>query len=47
MGSVGWIIVIAILFVLVLLNNKRNMKKLKDRRSGNFRENYYKKKRNS
>jgi hypothetical protein len=38
------VIGIAILFVLVLLNNKRNAKKRFEREQRNFRKNFYSKK---
>ncbi len=40
------IIAIAVLFVLVLLNNKRNKKLRYDREKRNFNKNYYKKRKN-
>ncbi|WP_188458388.1 hypothetical protein [Psychroflexus planctonicus] len=40
------IIVIAILFVLVLWNNKRNRKKRFDREQRNFRKNIHEKRKN-
>ncbi|MFN2261441.1 MAG: hypothetical protein ABR595_05200 [Psychroflexus sp.] len=40
------IVGLAILFLLVLLNNKRNKKKRFDRDKRNFRRNFYDKKQN-
>ena len=40
------IIAIAILFFLVLFNNKRNRQKRYDRKNRNFRRNFYEKKKN-
>ncbi len=43
--STTWLIIaIAAVFILVLYNNKRNIHKLRDRQSRNFKDNYYKKK---
>ena len=39
-----WIILIAVLFYLVLYNNKRNMNKLRNRKRRSFRDKYYEKK---
>jgi hypothetical protein len=39
------IIAIALLFILVLFNNKRNTKLRYDREKRNFNKNYYKKRR--
>jgi hypothetical protein len=44
--SVIWIIVIAVLFVLVWLNHKRNMKKLRRRSKHDFHKGYRNKRNN-
>lgn len=40
------IVGIAVLFLLVLFNNKRNKRKRYDRKHRNFRQNFYEKKQN-
>lgn len=42
--STGVIIALAVVFILVIFNNKRNIKKLRERKSKNFRDNYFEKK---
>ncbi len=43
--SATWLIIgIAAVFILVLLNNRRNMNRTRDRRNRNFKDNYYQKK---
>lgn len=44
MGTTWLIIGLAAVFILVIFNNKRNMKRLRDRRDRNFGEHYYDKK---
>lgn len=39
-----WIIVIAVLFILVILNNKRNIKKKRNLKTRSFKKSYYDKK---
>jgi len=39
-----YILVIAVLFLLVILNNRRNQTRIKKRRHRNFKENYLRKK---
>ncbi|MCX2680219.1 hypothetical protein OOZ15_09740 [Galbibacter sp. EGI 63066] len=39
-----WIVILAILFIAVWLNNKRNMKKWRDRRHTRFEDRYTNKK---
>ncbi|WP_335966901.1 hypothetical protein [Galbibacter sp. PAP.153] len=35
-----WIVILAVLFIFVWLNNKRNMKKRRDRRNNRFGDRY-------
>lgn len=44
MDYILYIIIIAGLFVLVYLNNKRNVTKLRNRKNRNFKQNYFNKK---
>ncbi len=45
--SLIWVIIaLAVGFVIILVNNKRNQRKLRDRKGRNFRENYEQKKKN-
>lgn len=46
MQNVLYIVGIALLFLLVYLNNKRNVNKLRNKKRRNFRENYESKKQN-
>ncbi|MGS2760744.1 hypothetical protein [Sinomicrobium sp. M5D2P9] len=41
MKSIGWVIVIVILFLLVMWNNRRSVRKWKNRKGKSFRDNYY------
>lgn len=43
---IGIVIFLAIMFLLVVLNHRRNTKKQYDRNKRNFRKNYFKKKNN-
>ena len=45
MSTTAVIIGLAIVFLIVFFNNKRNLQKLRDRKGRNFKENYFRKKR--
>ncbi len=42
--TIWWIIAIAVLFILVISNNKKNVNKLRNRKSRHFKDNYLEKK---
>lgn len=44
MRDIGWIIIIAVLFLIVLWNSRRNTRKWKERKGKNFRDTYYERK---
>ncbi|UGU15593.1 hypothetical protein LS482_18160 [Sinomicrobium kalidii] len=44
MNNIGWIVIIAVLFLLVLWNSRRNVRRWRKRKGKSFRDNYYERK---